>query len=256
MSLDKNQQVVVLGGAGLLGSAVSLELAARGFGVIVADVNAEAAQNVCDVLTKQGLKGTSWHVDACLPADVRDLASHLSRLTQPISAIVNATYPSGRSLTSSELSHSSEPSSHAIHAHLGSFVSATETLGELLVAQGSGSFVNVVSIYAQSTPRFEMYTGTDMSMPVDYAVSKAGIVALTRYFAKRHLKSGVRFNCVAPGGVRANQPREFQERYDAYCGLRGLLNPQDVCGTVAFLASDDSRFMTGQTLTVDDGWSL
>jgi NAD(P)-dependent dehydrogenase (short-subunit alcohol dehydrogenase family) len=95
-----------------------------------------------------------------------------------------------------------------------------------------------------------------MTMPVEYAAIKAGVVHLTRYFAQYYRNDGIRCNALAPGGIRESQPESFITRYDAMCGTKGLLDPTDLVGALTFLLSDSSQFITGQTLVVDDGWSL
>lgn len=123
-------------------------------------------------------------------------------------------------------------------------------------AQGGGNVVNMASIYGTMTPRFEVYDGTPMTMPVEYAAIKAAIVQLTRYFAEYFKGSGIRVNSLSPGGIFANQPAEFLNAYNGYCASKGMLAPHDLRGTLLFLLSDASQFMTGQNLVVDDGYSL
>ena len=79
---------------------------------------------------------------------------------------------------------------------------------------------------------------------------------LSRYFAQYFKADGVRCNVLSPGGVRDDQPDAFVERYRAYCGTKGMLDAGDVAGALMFLLSDDAKFITGQTLTVDDGFTL
>ena len=116
--------------------------------------------------------------------------------------------------------------------------------------------MNLSSIYGEKAPRFDLYEGLDFSVPVEYAASKSGINQLTKYFATRYKKDGVRCNVIAPGGIIDQQPEVFVERYSRYAGAKGLLDPGDIGGSVVFFLSGASRYVTGQILTVDDGWSL
>ena len=65
----------------------------------------------------------------------------------------------------------------------------------------------------------------------------------------------IRVNCIAPGGIRTNQPAEFQERYNSRTPLGRMATPEDVKGALAYLASDLSAYVTGQILSVDGGWT-
>lgn len=95
-----------------------------------------------------------------------------------------------------------------------------------------------------------------MTMPVEYAAIKAAIVHLTRYFAQYFKADGIRVNCISPGGILDKQDEKFLREYKSQCGEKGMLDPQDVTGSLLFLLSDASKYMTGQNLIVDDGFSL
>jgi NAD(P)-dependent dehydrogenase (short-subunit alcohol dehydrogenase family) len=122
--------------------------------------------------------------------------------------------------------------------------------------QESGAIVNMSSIYGVMAPRFEIYANTPMTMPVEYAAIKSGVVHLTRYFAQYYKKSGVRVNAISPGGVEDGQAPSFLAAYAQFCGTKGMLNADDLTGGLMFLLSDNARFITGQNLVIDDGFSL
>jgi NAD(P)-dependent dehydrogenase (short-subunit alcohol dehydrogenase family) len=93
-------------------------------------------------------------------------------------------------------------------------------------------------------------------MPVEYSATKAAVIQLTRYFAQYFKGSGVRVNSLSPGGILAEQPSSFLEAYNGHCASKGMLLPNDLVGALLFLLSEQSQFMTGQNLIVDDGFSL
>ena len=126
----------------------------------------------------------------------------------------------------------------------------------LFKEQGGGNIINIASIYGVMAPRFEIYKDTSMTMPLEYAAIKSGVINLSRYFAKYFLASGVRVNSLSPGGILDNQPESFIEAYNINCGHKGILNAEDITGSLVFLLSDLSKHMTGQNLIVDDGFSL
>jgi NAD(P)-dependent dehydrogenase (short-subunit alcohol dehydrogenase family) len=95
-----------------------------------------------------------------------------------------------------------------------------------------------------------------MTMPVEYACIKSAIVHLTKYMAKYFKGQNIRFNCISPGGIFADQPQDFIKNYNKYALSKGILNKEDIVGTVIFLLSDTSKFINGQNIVVDDGWSL
>ena len=95
-----------------------------------------------------------------------------------------------------------------------------------------------------------------MTSPVEYAVIKAGIAHLTRYMARYFKTWNVRVNSISPGGIRDGQPDIFQKKYDRFGSGKGMLDPSDLCGALLFLLSAMSRYVNGQNIIVDDGWSL
>ena len=95
-----------------------------------------------------------------------------------------------------------------------------------------------------------------MTMPVEYSAIKSAIIQLTRYFAKYFKEDGVRCNSLSPGGILDNQTDAFLEKYNSHCGTKGMLDPQDIAGVLVFLLSDASRYINGQNIIVDDGFTI
>ena len=142
----------------------------------------------------------------------------------------------------------------AIRVNLTSaFVLAQECWPALIA--GEGNIVFVSSIYGVVAPDKSLYEGTNMAgVPVAYAVSKAGLLGLTRYLAAEF--APVRVNCVSPGGIVRKQPSAFVGRYTAKTPMGRMLTEQDVSDAVCWLASDASGMVTGHNLIVDGGYSL
>jgi len=118
---------------------------------------------------------------------------------------------------------------------------------------GSGTIVNVASFYGMTPPRQEMYPeGTEK--PIDYAITKAALVMLTRQIASQFGRDGIRANALAPGGVFNNHDEEFVDQYQAHTSLGRMNTPEEIADALVFLCSSASRGMTGETLVVDAGW--
>jgi NAD(P)-dependent dehydrogenase (short-subunit alcohol dehydrogenase family) len=121
---------------------------------------------------------------------------------------------------------------------------------------GRGSIVNIGSLYASVAPEPAFYDHIPGFLkPPAYGASKAGVVALTRYFARLWGPSGVRVNALSPGGVLGGQDEQFLGKFTARVPLRRLAENDDLVGPLLFLASDDSRYVTGQELRVDGGFT-
>ena len=95
---------------------------------------------------------------------------------------------------------------------------------------------------------------------VAYCASKGGVVQLTRALAMEYVETGLRVNAVAPGGVETpmNENLRFPEAMDwklvkPYMGWRGMAKPEEIAAAVAYLASDEARFVHGAILSIDGG---
>jgi len=125
---------------------------------------------------------------------------------------------------------------------------------ELRAAKG-GNIINITSIYGELGPDWRLYEGTEMGNPAAYGVSKGGLVQLTRWLGTT-LAPDIRVNAISPGGVFRNQPDAFVERYVTKTPLNRMAIEDDFRGAVAFLASDQSAYVSGQVIAVDGGWGV
>jgi len=125
-----------------------------------------------------------------------------------------------------------------------------------MARQGSGSVVNVGSIYGMVGPNLGLYKGTNMPDPSpDYFFNKGGMINLTRYYAGMFGRHGVRVNCVSPGGFFNNQPEPFVQNYQDHTYLKRMADPGDLGGAVIFLLSSAARYITGANIPVDGGFT-
>jgi NAD(P)-dependent dehydrogenase (short-subunit alcohol dehydrogenase family) len=134
---------------------------------------------------------------------------------------------------------------------------ATQAFGAGMRDRGHGSIVNIGSLYATRAPDPGLYDHLDVDppflKPAAYAASKAGVVSLTAYFARLWGPAGVRVNSLSPGGVAGGQDPEFVRKYTERVPLGRMAELEDLTGPLLFLASDASRYVTGQNLRVDGG---
>ena len=139
---------------------------------------------------------------------------------------------------------------------LGSAIFFSKVFLKYFKKNKKGNLINISSIQGFSNPKFEHYEGTSIVSPVEYSAIKAGIISITKYLAKYYKNKNIRVNCISPGGIFDNQDSIFINKYKKSCNSKGLLEPKDLNGTLLFLLSDYSKYITGQNIVVDDGWSL
>jgi NAD(P)-dependent dehydrogenase (short-subunit alcohol dehydrogenase family) len=135
-----------------------------------------------------------------------------------------------------------------------------QVFGAAMAQAGKGSIINIASIYGVVSPDQNLYEyrrkrGEVFFKPVAYSASKSGILNLTRYLAVYWAKQNVRVNSLTIAGVFNNQEQAF---LDVYCGripVGRMANADEYNGSVLFLASPASQYMTGTNLVIDGGWT-
>ncbi len=249
--------IAIVGAGGLIGRSLANAIAESGGTAVVADLNSDACEEVLEALSSRFPKKVSGGV-----LDITDRLSILTFIDRSrnlyghIDAVVNCAYPRnanyGRSL---------EDVVHAdfcenISLHLGGSFLLMQQFSLFFKQQGWGNIVNIASIYGSMAPRFEIYRGTTMTMPVEYAAIKAAIIQLTYYFAQYFKGNNIRVNCVSPGGLLDKQPTSFLRAYNDFCNGKGMLEPKDIGDAIIFLLTDQSRYIHGQNIVIDDGFQL
>lgn len=254
----KNKVIVVTGGAGLLGSLFVESLVDAEANVLIADLNDKKATNLVNQINKKtGRVCTSFvAMNITKIEEIRNAISYCKEIFGKIDGLVNSAYPANAMYGRKVEDVSYESFCENVNMHLGGYFLVSREFANYFRLSGGGSIVTMSSIYGMMAPRFEVYEGTTMTMPVEYAAIKAGLMHLMRYFAKYYAGKNIRFNCISPGGIAANQPETFLKRYSEHCLNKGMLDGKDICGTLKFLLSDESIYINGQNITVDDGYSL
>jgi NAD(P)-dependent dehydrogenase (short-subunit alcohol dehydrogenase family) len=173
-----------------------------------------------------------------------------------VDAIVNNAYPRNNSYGRKFEDVEPFDFNENVSLHLGGYFLMIQQFCKLFVEQGFGNIVNLSSVYGVVAPRFDIYKGTTMTTPVEYAVIKSAIIHLTKYISSYYKGKNIKANCISPGGIFDNQPPLFVDRYKNYCSTTGMLQKSDLTGALLFLLSDESQYMNGQNLIIDDGFCL
>jgi len=127
-----------------------------------------------------------------------------------------------------------------------------------MVKTNQGVIINICSIYGLVGPDQRIYPENDgrrQFKPIDYSVTKAGLLGLTRYLAAYYKETKIRINALTPGGVYNQHNETFSARYAAKTISGRMAHLDEMNGALLFLASDASSYVTGANLVVDGGYT-
>ena len=248
-----DKTIIVTGGGGGIGGATCRRLAQEGAKVAVFDMNPEAAEKVAADIRAQGGKATAFvcnitdraQVDAAVAATVAQLG--------PVDVLVNNAgwdvfKPFVKTVPAEWDKLIAINLTGALHMH--------HAVLPGMVERKAGRIVNVASDAARGGSSGEAV----------YAACKGGLVALSKTLAREHARQGITVNVVCPGptdtallaGVAegARDPAKLIEAFKSAIPLGRLGQPDDLAGAIAFFASDDASFITGQVISVSGGLTM
>ena len=249
-----NDVVVIIGGCGRIGQAVAQGVVGRGGMAAIVDTQVDTCHHWTSEFDPSFLM--VLEADITSPASFDGAIAAVMERYGAISSYVHSAYPRSADWGEPFETVDADSLGWNLFGQLGGAILACQRIAAVMREQQAGSIVLLSSIQGVSAPKFDHYEGTSMTSPIEYTAIKAGILGVTRWLAKYLKDDGIRVNSVSPGGIADGQPSAFVDRYREACSSKGLLDAEDVAGSVLFLTSDSSRYMTGQNLVVDDGWSL
>lgn len=243
----ENKVVIITGGGSGMGRACTIRFASEGAKVIAVDLNEDGLKETCELAGNN-----SWYVKASVSNEneVKEMVESVIAKEGSIDVLVNMAGILRSSITTET---TVEQFMFPIQVNLlGTFLTIRECLPHLL--KSKGNIVNCASTSA-------FYGHPYMA---GYSASKGGVVAMTKALSWEYLKSGVRVNAVAPGGIATGMtnvdPLEHisdKVDYELFQHLGRMGMPMgeaaDIAGVVAMLASADGNFMTGEIIKIDGG---
>ena len=259
---DLTGKMALITGAGSgLGREFALGLAAHGAEIIAQDRNGEWAEETAGLVGQAGGRAHALVADVADPAQVARMVDEAAGIAGRIDVLVNNAGVACAPVRVHELPL--EEWDRLVAINLNGVFYATRAVLPIMLRQQSGSIISISSILGLGG----FYPGFART-GAGYGATKAAVVGLTRQVAVEYAQDGIRANAIAPGwhgGTRlgdrykAAQGSEVIAKFEAAIanatpmGRRGL--PEELRGLVVYLASDESRFLTGQVIAHDGGWT-
>lgn len=244
-----SQVALVTGGVGGLGRPIAAGLAGAGATVAVADLVLDQAEAVLAEIAAAGQQGVALPLDVTSAASVQAVVDRLLADFGRIDILVNC---HGVTKRTAAVDFSAADWDRIIAVNLtGTFI-CCQMVGRVMIQQGRGSIINLASI------------GGLVGLPtsVAYCASKGGVVQLTRTLGVEWAPLGVRVNAVAPSSFNTPMVRrvldaepEYRERVVSKIPIGRIAEPEEIVGTVIYLASPAASMVTGAVLSVDGGYT-
>ena len=240
----KNKIIIVTGGSGLIGKELVADINRKGGNAINADIGVETN-------LQSGTLQMDITNDQSIQFGIDQIVTEFGR----IDGLVNNAYPRTKDWGTKFEDIDPESWRSNIDMQLNSYFVCSQKVLKIMSTQNSGSIVNIASIYGVVGNDFTLYEEYGGTSPAAYSAIKGGLINLTRYLASYYGKKAIRVNCVSPGGIFDHQHPSFVSRYEAKVPMGRLGNPDDIAPAVSFLLSDEAKYITGQNLIVDGGWT-
>jgi NAD(P)-dependent dehydrogenase (short-subunit alcohol dehydrogenase family) len=244
----QNNISVVIGGNGVLGSAMSAALAEAGSKVVVVGRDMEKARLVCEQIGRNGGTAIALQADATKKEDLQSVLNKVLEWGGRVDTLVNA---SGTNSATPFFDLEMEEWDRIMDVNLKSVVLASQVFGKRMIEQGDGGSIINISSVSSSPPLSRVFT---------YSVSKAGVNSVTQYLAREFAPSKVRVNAIIPGFFPAEQNKKIlsPDRVESimkHTPMNRFGDPEELKGTIVYLASAKaSSFVTGAMIRVDGGF--
>jgi NAD(P)-dependent dehydrogenase (short-subunit alcohol dehydrogenase family) len=241
-----NRVAIVTGGAGELGMGIARKLGQDGFDVVIVDINPERGDSIVNEIRHSGRNALFLSANIRRSSDVNGMTERVLREFRRIDILVNCAGGSAREKATLFHESSEEVWDDVIEFNLKGTRNCCRAIIPAMIEQRYGKIVNIASTAGG---------GGAYAKLADYSAAKAGIIALTRVIALEVAGYGINANCVSPGPVDTQPMRAYGatpegERVKSAIGFGRFAKIEEVAHLVAFLASDQASFITGQDYAI------
>lgn len=260
----KGKVIAIIGATGILGRQYTEFLSSAGANVAIGDINNEGSRELAAKVRRQyKTDPMAYHIDISEEAQIKGYFMELMNKYGRLDVLINNVQTKPEGFYAPFEKYSKETLSKVLEANLGGAVISSQQACLIFLKQGYGNIINISSTYGNIGADQRLYEGVQniyfpdapFSSPVSYAITKAGMINLTRYLASYYREKNIRVNCLTPGGVYDNHDEQFLKNYSYRTLLGRMADRNEYNGAILFLASEASSYMTGSNMIVDGGWT-
>lgn len=245
----KGKIILITGGAGLYGQPMLEALAEAGGTVITASRSLNVSQEVVEKLRSRGFDVYAMCVDQASHQSVMQLKDRIATQFGGLDVFINNAVARPMRKYNDPLDMFAE----SMRTNAVGMFDITREMAGLIAQKGGGTIVNIASMQGMFGADFTLYDGTQMDSPPDYHFHKGGMIALTKYLARKLASKNIRVNCISPGGLYDGQHDSFVQKYVKKVPTGRMAGPDDIKGVIVFLASDASAYINGENILMDGG---
>ena len=263
----KNKVIVLTGGLGLLGQALSKSILKHGAYLVIGDLEKDTNQFIKSLENTYGDSFLYLHLDVSSDSSVSKFFLETKKIFNKIDVLINAAAINPK-VSSNGLDFSGsidEISKYQFIKEIevglyGSFL-CSKYFGNQMAASGGGNIINIASDLSIISPDHRLYSKdgdkNKLFKPITYSIIKHGLVGLTKYFATYWpAEKKIRCNSISPGGIYDNQDPEFVAKLSSLIPLGRMATKDEYSDLVLFLCSDGSSYINGHNLVADGGRSV
>lgn len=241
--------VIISGGLGVLGQSYAARLKEDHYDIMLLDIREPG--------NKSTVIGEFFKCDIAIEEDIARLNDYLNSLQPEIHGLVNNASCQPEGFGNELEDYSLATYRRVLDVNLAGSFLLTKTVIPFMKRQEFGSIINIGSIQGVVAPSFEIYEGMNFTSPLVYSVAKAGMIHFCKWIAAKYGDWNIRCNAVSPGGLGDSQPggSEFEKIYSSKTPLGRMAHSKEIAELVSFLISDKSKYITGQNILVDGGWT-
>ena len=255
----ENKNIIINGGLGLIGQEVTKACLELGANIIILDNNSVEIKKFKNNNKLISNKFNILNLNTSLEKDIHKFEAYLKKIKK-VDCYINTSYPKDKYWNKNNFSDISLSSFNKnVKNNIISYCWLTNLIAEKMKEKNCGSIILLSSIYGAVAQDLSIYKGTSISENISYSFIKGGINNYVKLMASYYGIHNLRINCISPGGVEdknsKSQNKKFLKNYTNRVPLKRLALPSEIAGTVVFLASDASSYITGTNIMVDGGWT-
>lgn len=252
-----NKVIVITGACGLIGKAFCEAVAQYGAHVVVADIEAANPEGfAAELEDRHGRKMVGKALDVANKSQVSELLDIALSVNGRIDGLVNGHQNKTKSFFEPFEEYGEDNWDAVVETNLKGTFLTCQIIGTWMANNSGGSIVNIPSTYSVVAPNQNLYKGTNLGCPAAYSASKGGVDALSRYLASYWATKKVRVNMITPHGVWNNHEEQFEQNFARFSPMERLSYNHEVAGSLIYLLSDASTYVTGDNMLVEGGWTV